>query len=168
MAQDTVDLLNRRDGTKPRHPTMTLPLEGSAAWPEAQVELEQRGTALCLRAETISHLANSYGSEAQKVLDLIEGDASLARPLVADLPYIYAEIIAACRYEMAMTLYDVLARRTSIMLEDRQRGLGIVEEVAACMAQEHDWSRAQQMALVEAYRADIQGQLASETVPLAT
>jgi glycerol-3-phosphate dehydrogenase len=166
MAQDTVDLLNRLDGTKPLHPTMTLPLQGSTNWPETQAELTTRGTALGLSEKIRKHLADSYGSEARTLLDLIENDASLARPLVADLPYIYAEVIAACRYEMAMTPIDVLARRTSIMLEDRQRGLDIVDEVATCMAQEHGWSLDQKTALVKAYRADIQSQKAFESLPI--
>src|SRR5580700_10559151 len=52
----------------------------------------------------------------------------------------------------------VLARRTSITLEDRQRGLGIVEEVAALMAAEHGWSLEDQERMVEAYRAVIERQ----------
>ena len=71
------------------------------------------------------------------MLDLIIVDPSLAQLLIDDLPYIRAEVVYACRHEMAMTPYDVLARRTSITLEDRQRGLGIVDEVAALMAKEH-------------------------------
>lgn len=164
MAQDTVDLLNRRDGVRARHPTLTLPLQGSAAWPAARDELEQRGGRLGLSTEVIRHLARSYGSEAHAVLELIEDDASLAQPLIADLPYIHAEIVAACRYEMAMTPSDVLARRTSIAFEDRQRGLGIVAGVAARMAGEHGWSLHRQEALVEAYRADVRKQMVSEGV----
>jgi glycerol-3-phosphate dehydrogenase len=161
MAQDTVDVLNRRDGVRLLHPTLTLPLQGSQ-WPETRFRLEQKGTKFGLSTETANHLARSYGSEAHNLLNLIEEDASLARRLIDDLPYIYAEVIYACRYEMAMTPYDVLARRTSITLEDRQRGLDIVDELAACMANEHGWSQAQQTALAEAYRTDIQRQMTSE------
>ena len=164
MAQDTVDLLNRRDGLRIRHPTLSLPLQGSADWPAVRDELEQRGSRLGLSAESVRHLAQSYGSEARAVLELIEEDASLAQSLIADLPYIHAEIIAACRYEMAMTPADILARRTSIALEDRQRGLGVVAEVAARMAGEHGWSLDRQNALVEAYRAEVQRQMVAEGV----
>ncbi len=51
-----------------------------------------------------------------------------------------------------MTPYDVLARRTSITIEDRQRGLGILDEVAALMARELDWSSEQQQTMIEGYR----------------
>lgn len=162
MAQDTVDLLSKRDGTKPLHPTLALPLQGSAAWPEVQGELERRGTRLGLSPETIRQLSSSYGTEAHAVIDLIEGDPSLAQLMIADLPYTWAEVLAACRYEMAMTPYDVLARRTSITLEDRQRGLEIVAEVAARMARELGWSPAHQATMVADYRAAIARQLAAE------
>jgi len=82
--------------------------------------------------------------------------------LIDDLPYIRAEVVYACRQEMAMTPYDVLARRTSITLEDRQRGLGIVDEVAALMASELDWSSEQQQTMIDTYRTAIQQQMAAE------
>jgi len=168
MAQDTVDVLSRRDGAKPLHPTMSLRLQGSAGWPKAQRELETRGVALGLTPQVIQHLTHSYGSEASVLMDIIAGDASQARLLIEDLHYVYAEVTYACCNEMAMTPYDFLARRTSITLVDRQRGLGIVDEVAALMAKEHGWSFEQQQAMVDAYRTDIQSQIDAEKVQLAT
>ncbi len=162
MAQDTVDLLSRRDGMKPVHPTLALPLRGSAGWATERGELERRGEHLGLEAETIRHLSQSYGSEAHTVLDLVEHVPALAQPLVADLPAIQAEVVAACRYEMAMTPHDVLARRTSLALEDRQRGLGVVEKVAELMAPELGWSPARQAELIASYRTIIQAQIATE------
>jgi len=168
MAQDTVDVLSRRDGAKPLHPTMSLRLQGSAGWPKAQRELETRGVALGLTPQVIQHLTHSYGSEASVLMDIIAGDASQARLLIEDLHYVYAEVTYACCNEMAMTPYDFLARRTSITLVDRQRGLGIVDEVATLMAKEHGWSFEQQQAMVDAYRTDIQSQIDAEKVQLAT
>ena len=155
MAQDTIDVLSRRDGTALRHPTRQLPLLGSAGWPGVQADLAEKGAALELSPETISHLGRSYGAEANTVLDLVADDASLAQRLVADLPYIRAEVVYACRYEMAMTLDDALARRTAIILEDRQRGLAALNEVAAMMAREHHWSPERQQAMIDTYRAAI-------------
>jgi glycerol-3-phosphate dehydrogenase len=83
--------------------------------------------------------------------------------LIDDLPYIRAEVVHACRAEMAMTPYDVLARRTSITLEDYRRGLGVVEEVAALMAKELSWPSEQQRTMIEEFRAAIGEELAAET-----
>ena len=96
------------------------------------------------------------------VLKLVEGDAALGKLLIDDLPYIYAEVVHACRNEMAMTPYDVLARRTSITLEDRQRGLGVVEDVAVLMASELGYTSEQQQSMIEAYHGAMEEQLAAE------
>jgi len=164
MAQDTLDVLSRRDGSPPLHPTQALPLQGSAGWPKEQKKLETRGATLGLAADIVKHLGQSYGTEANTLLDMIESDKAVATRLISDLPYIRAEVLFACQYEMAMTPTDVLARRTSITLEDRQRGLGIVDEVAALMAKELNWSPAQQQPLVDTFRGVVQSQIAAETL----
>jgi len=160
MAQDTVDVLNRRDGAAPLHPTMNLPLYGSAGWPAAKRDLEARGAALGLDSEIMAHLGRSYGSEATIILDLVASDKTLGAHLIDDLPYIRAEVLHSCREEMAMTPYDMLARRTSITLEDRQRGLGIVDDVAAMMAQEHQWSPERRQELIAVFYDAMQKEIA--------
>ncbi len=167
MAQDTVDVLNRRDGTRPLHPTQSLPLQGSAAWPTVKRDIASKGAALGLSPQTIEHLGKSHGANAFQVLDLVASDASLAALLIDDLPYIRAEVVYACRQEMAMTPYDVLGRRTSITLEDRRRGLGVLDEVAAIMAKEFSWSAEQQQSMIDAYRSAIEEQIAAEKAPVA-
>lgn len=162
MAQDTIDVLNRRDGSVVVHPTTNVPLHGSAGWPAVRRDLETKGRALGLSEQTITHLGQSYGSESLAVLSLIVSDPSLAGLLVSDLPYIKAEVIYACRNEMAMTPYDVLARRTSITLVDRQRGMGVVDEVAALMAPELGWSPAEQQSMIEAFNAAMHDQMVAE------
>ena len=164
MAQDTVDVLNHRDGSPVVHPTQSLPLQGSAGWPFVQRELEKQGSALGLSHQTIAHLGKSYGAESLAILDLISGDPSLAQLLIDDLPYIRAEVVYATCYEMAVTPYDVLARRTSITLEDRQRGLGVVDEVAALMAKELQWTPEQQKSLVDAFCRAMDRQIAAEKI----
>lgn len=160
MAQDTVDTLNRRDGSKqPPHPTINLPLQGSAGWPTTQRELASRGKTLGLADPILTHLGNHYGSAAHEILNLVQEDPTLGTRLIEDLPYIRAEVIYACRQEMAMTPDDVLARRTSITLEDRHQGLSIVEEVTALMARELAWSSEQQQTMSEAFRQSRQHQL---------
>ncbi|GLV59116.1 glycerol-3-phosphate dehydrogenase [Dictyobacter sp. S3.2.2.5] len=162
MAQDTLDLINRRDSMKPVHPTESLPLQGSAAWPLTQHELQRRGTRLGLGSNIIQHLGGAYGSNATIIMDLVEQDPGLGLRLIDDLPYIKAEVIYACRYEMAMKPADILSRRTSIVLEDRERGQGIVDEVTHLMAQELSWPTEQQQQLTQTYLAQIQHQVLAE------
>ncbi len=162
MAQDTVDVLSRRDGSAPINPTQNLPLQGSAGWPARQRELEIKGTALGLSPQILEHLGRNYGSEAMELLKLIEGDAELGKRLIDDLPYTRAEVVYACRQEMAMTPDDVLARRTRITIEDRHRGLGILDDVVGLMAKELGWSPEQQQLMSDTFRSDMQWQIAAE------
>nr|BBH93553.1 glycerol-3-phosphate dehydrogenase [Thermogemmatispora argillosa] len=167
MAQDTVDRLDERDGRQPRHPTLRLRLAGSEDWSLARPELEQRAAAAGLASDITAHLLQSYGTETRAILQLIADDPTLAQRLVADLPYIRAEVIYACRHEMAMTPADVLARRTSLILEDRRRGLEALEAVAALMAPELGWSPEQMQRLKAAYRQEVERQLAAEEARLS-
>ncbi|GHO83345.1 glycerol-3-phosphate dehydrogenase/oxidase [Dictyobacter formicarum] len=162
MAQDTLDLISRRDSVKPVHPTESLPLQGSAAWPLTQHELQKRGARLGLSSNIIRHLGHAYGSNTNAVFDLVEQDPSLGQQLISDLPYIKAEVIYACRYEMAMKPADILARRTSIVMEDRERGQGVVDEVTQLMAQELHWPSVEQQELMQIYRSNIQNQVLAE------
>ncbi|MBO0784244.1 MAG: glycerol-3-phosphate dehydrogenase/oxidase, partial [Ktedonobacteraceae bacterium] len=159
MAQDTVDVLSRRDNAKPVHPTIDLPLLGSAGWTARQPEMKKRALKLGLSAQVAEHLMHAYGTEAETVMDFVTQDTTLGEHLVDELPYIKAEVVHACRNEMAMKPQDVLARRTSIILEDRQQGSGILETVVALMARELDWSEAQQEAMAQSYRDLIQVQI---------
>jgi glycerol-3-phosphate dehydrogenase len=134
MAQDTVDLLNKRDGKKPTHPTVNMPLFSNLGWSVKKPELTQQATQMGLAEEITEHLLHFYGTEAGRILDQIAQDAALGERLIPDLPYIKAEVLHACRYEMAIKPQDILARRTSIALEDRQQGAGILQEVTDLMA----------------------------------
>src|SRR5260370_35209710 len=65
---------------------------------------------------------------------------------------------------MAMTLEDVLARRTRIMLEDAERGAGVAPEVAALMARELGWSSEDPHAQAAQYRALVNHQLDADAL----
>src|SRR5713101_851470 len=162
MAQDTVDVLAKRDGMPISHPTKKLLLAGAIGWRDAKGEIEARGRKLGLTQDILEHLAFNFGSITSNILDLIGEDASLGERLLPELPYVRAEVVYACRGEMAMTLEDVLARRTRIMLEDAERGAGVAPEVAALMARELGWSSEDTHAQVEQYRALVNHQLEAE------
>ncbi len=64
-----------------------------------------------LGMESLRYLARNYGTEAHEVLALAEKDEKLFERLTPD-GEIAAEIVYAVRSEMALTLEDVLLRRT--------------------------------------------------------
>jgi glycerol-3-phosphate dehydrogenase len=151
MAQDVLDRIDRREMRPNGHPTLRMPLAGSTGWEGAQAEVERQGAALGLASDIVDHLGGAYGSDALEVLVLIESSRELAGRLVADLPYVRAEVIWVCRNELALTLQDALARRTHIAVEDRERGLGCARDVAELMACALGWDPTEQVRQVADY-----------------
>jgi glycerol-3-phosphate dehydrogenase len=165
MAQDTMDIVSKRDGlSKPLHPTQQVPLQGSAGWLIRKRELQDRGNVLGLDPDVIKHLGHSYGTEAEVLYQYIDEEVALAERLIPDLPYIRAEVIYACRREMAMKPEDVIARRTSIILEDQQSGLEALEDIVSLMGRELEWSTEQQQEMIQSSRGRLEPQKAAEKI----
>jgi len=124
--------------------------------------------------EVMCHLVATFGTDYTRLLELVatgsrtlddsdggrartrQGNDRLGQRIVADLPYIWAEVPYAVRQEMAMTLSDVLARRTHLLYEDRQQGLGVAEPVANLMAQDLGWGPDEVARQVAAYRQEVE------------
>jgi glycerol-3-phosphate dehydrogenase len=88
-----------------------------------------------------------YGSDLPLLRRLVEEDPRLGEPLHPGLPYLRAEVIWAVRSEMAVTVEDVLSRRTRALLLDARASREIAPAVASLMAQEMgkgpEWIQAQ-------------------------
>ena len=156
MAEDTMNVVARRGGAGPSSVTRALPLIGTEGWPEAAQEIAQG--ALGVPPDVAEHLGAFYGANLREVLALGAGAPALLRRIVPDLPYLWAEIIHACRCEMAMTLDDVLSRRTRIVLEDRHQGREVARAVAAIMAAELGWDEAEITRQAAAYEVIVREQ----------
>ena len=81
-------------------------------------------------------LLSFYGADAEAIQQLAAGDASLATPLDAELPYTAAEVIYAAREEMARTVEDILARRTRALFLNAKRAIAMAPRVAELLAKE--------------------------------
>jgi glycerol-3-phosphate dehydrogenase len=93
-----------------------------------------------------ARLADRYGGEARVVRAMVEADPSLGSPLVPGLPYVRAEAVYAARYEMAVDLADVLARRTRAVLLGAEATAVAAADVAALVGAELGWDEAEQAA----------------------
>ena len=127
MAQDTIDAVVARLGVKAKCRTRSLQFLGAKGFRE-----QPAGTAA-------GHLAHRYGSLVADVQALIAVDASLGQPLVDGLPYLRAEAVYAAREEMALSLDDVLTRRTRARLLNRAAALAAAPAAAEVMATELGW-----------------------------
>lgn len=154
MAQDALDHLAKREGKMVTHPTEAMPLDGAEGYRACSAALSEAAGRFGWDADVIARLSQ-YGGEAGPILDLCADDASLARRIASDLPYIMAEVVYACRCEMAMTLDDVLVRRLHLNFEDWSRGTEPAPDVARVMARELGWSPREAEAQVAQYRAHV-------------
>jgi glycerol-3-phosphate dehydrogenase len=139
-----------------RSRTGTVPLPGGMAAPEvlAAAALSRDGHGLA--PAVIGHLADRYGSRLGEVLGVVARDRTLGAPLAATLPDRRAEVVEAVEHEWALTLEDVLRRRTQIALRDGSSGAAVATEVADLMAGVLDWDAATTQARARAYVADVE------------
>ena len=93
-----------------------------------------------LPLSTARHLVFNYGSETPRLIALIEEDADLRLPLVDGLPSIAAEALYAVRHEMALSVTDVMTRRTRLAMLAGATTMSGAERVADIMARELGWS----------------------------
>jgi glycerol-3-phosphate dehydrogenase len=77
-----------------------------------------------------------YGSDAPKLLKLVEGETALNARLHPALPYLEAEVVWAVRKEMARTVTDVLARRMRALFLNAQAAIAMAPRVAELLAHE--------------------------------
>jgi glycerol-3-phosphate dehydrogenase len=162
MAQDVMDRIDARQGHRLGHPTTGMQLYGGAGWFDTRAVFLRRAGELGLGGRIAEHLSQAYGTAAGELLNVISSRPELGARLIADLPYIEAEVVYACRAELALTIEDVLARRTHVALQEPCRGTAIAPRVAELMAEELGWSteeRSQQLLEYQAFALEQAGPL---------
>lgn len=88
----------------------------------------------------INHLINRYGSNIIKVLEYVNKNSELRKPIPGAENYISAEIAYAASHEGALHLEDVLTRRTRISIESWDRGIMASVPAANIMGQVLGWN----------------------------
>lgn len=77
-----------------------------------------------------------YGSDAPQIQQLADTRPAWKEKLHRNFEHIAAEVVWATRYEMALNVEDVLARRLRILFLDTRASLEMAPKVAAIMATE--------------------------------
>ena len=162
IAEEVGDLvagkLGHRDRGDAKRATRIRPLPGGhladlptyvrdEVWPRAQ--------ALGLDVQQAEHLGSIYGSLTPAVLARAEHDPRLAQRVCPHQPSILAQLDRAVADEWALSLGDVLLRRTSLGLEACQ-ALECLDEVATHTAGLLGWDTAERTRQIEAYRREIE------------
>lgn len=92
--------------------------------------------------ESARHLVFNYGVNLLKILsENANKDPSLLEPIVPGLPVLRLEAVHAARHEMALTVSDVLCRRTPLFFLDRRQGIEAARDAADLVGAELGWDR---------------------------
>jgi len=101
-----------------------------------------------------------YGANKEAIEnDILSETPGLREKLHPDLPYIKAEVIWAARHEMALTVEDVLARRTRSLFLDAAASIEAAPAAANLMRKELGKSRAWEKEQIESYISLAKGYL---------
>jgi glycerol-3-phosphate dehydrogenase len=151
MAAQTVDAALGRDAARAR-PSQTAELALVGAAPLADLgRLAARLAAEAgLDAVRADRLVARHGTEAEDVARLGR-ELDILRPLGPEIAHLEVEVVRAVREEAALSLDDVLSRRTRLAQELPDRGASIAPRVAELLGGELGWTAEDQRREIEAY-----------------
>jgi glycerol-3-phosphate dehydrogenase len=135
--------------------TEKLPLVGADGYYALVQQSAQIAAQYGIEEKAVIHLLNRYGSLISEVLELIVKDKKLAKPLAEGLPYLKAEIVYAASHEGAMSVDDVISRRTRLAFEAPQAGIDLADDIAALIAPVLGWGAKEKKASVAEYKAQV-------------
>ena len=159
VAARALDAVEKRLGRRPtpcRTEAQALPGAGIADVEALAIENIRRGQ-LHLDEDVLRAITRVFGTRCPGVLALAVEQPALAERLAPGCPVIKAEVVHAVREEMAVSLADVVLRRTSLAHTEAP-AREAVGAAAALMAAELGWDHAR----VEAERAALEAAL---TIP---
>jgi glycerol-3-phosphate dehydrogenase len=149
-------LLHLLDGRTPppRAPTDHEPLPGGETRDLGLLvaELVNEG----LPPATAEYVVRLHGTEAPAVARLARSSPSLAQPIVPGHPALRAQLIHAIQRELALTLTDLLLRRTHIFFEVPGQALSEAPALVELVGQELEWDAPRKASELAAYLAEVQ------------
>jgi glycerol-3-phosphate dehydrogenase len=92
-----------------------------------------------INERSTEHLVYTYGSEYQKLVDCVLRQPDLARRIDPPLPVTVAEVEHAIHHEMALTLADVMGRRTELGSTGLP-SMTTLQQCASLISREFQWS----------------------------
>ena len=154
MAEDTVNAVQKSMGRKVT-PGVTVnhSLDGSQGYTADYWTLLVRDYGV--GEKTAKHLSQKFGTNAAKVIQIARDEPSLAAPIVPGFAPIQAEIAYCARNEMAITIEDVLMRRTGLQIFSWQAAISGARPTAEILARELGWSPAFEKSSTEEYEVRI-------------
>lgn len=100
---------------------------------------------------TARHLAAKFGTASQKVLELTTDNPDLLQTILPGGRAIRVEVVYAVRYEMAVTIEDVLARRLGMQFYSWSDCIAAAPVVGSLMQKELEWTKGATLDAVARY-----------------
>ena len=159
MAKELVDKLDYYFNKKNKCITDKIPLFG---WFSTSRKNWDSWTTVAIENMTIRHEFDKdiaehllvYGKNYSNICELVVANPDLGKRISESRPYILAEINYLINTEKALTLNDVMLRRTQIQLSDQQ-GLDCIDIVAKQMAGVLGWSQKRTQDEIEKYKKSL-------------
>ncbi|MHA2174136.1 MAG: FAD-dependent oxidoreductase [Candidatus Hodarchaeales archaeon] len=159
MSKEMIDIISGKLGQKTKCVTDKIPMfgwittnrKGWEAW--SNIACENMMIKYGLSKPIAQHLLR-YGKNYVKLLDDVQLDPEKKNLISDSRTYILAEIDYFIKYEKAVTLKDVMLRRTQIQLSLNQ-GLDCVDTIVEYMGEELGWSEVKKKEEVDKYIASL-------------
>ena len=132
--------------------TEKLPLVGADGYFALAQQTALIASQYGIDEKIVTHLLNRYGSMISEILELVSKDKKLSQLLDPTLNYLKAEIVYAAMYEGAMSVDDVLSRRTRLAFEAPEYALHLAAPVADLIAPVLGWGVREKKASISEYQ----------------
>lgn len=165
MAKDAVDFAIGSRATTLPSITHKVPLVGAEGLQVLQRQSRDIGNRYGWDRGRMDHLLHRYGSLLGELLELVDADPELGKPLPNAPAYIGAEVAYAVTHEGALHLDDVLMHRTRLNYEQADKGVGALDEIADIIAPRLGWDAATREREIAAYRSRAEAEQAAAQQP---
>lgn len=115
-----------------------LPWKPSHSYVVWSKEMLARAQRLGVDAESAQYLLRRHGVRVESILELVVTKPELAERIVADLPFIQADLVFCAANEMVISLYDLLRNRFPLLILAKLRQEELVR-IIPTLAAELGW-----------------------------
>ncbi len=153
MAKDAVDFaIGDRAASLPSL-TDRIPLAGAEGHAVLQRQARRIAQTYGWTSAMVDHLLHRYGALLTDILEAVDDDPSLGKPLTGASAYLRAEVAYAATHEGVLHLEDVMLHRTRLIYEQRDRGLAAIDEIADLVGERLGWDPDRRQTEIDSYRA---------------
>jgi len=136
--------------------TDSLSIIGADGYSVLKNQVQRLASLYGITSESTIHLLNRYGSLISEVLD--GATSEYLEKLSPELPYLKAEILYAVTHEGALSVSDIVNRRTRLNFELSDQGTSLLEEIAEIAARALGWDSAKKEESIREYREAVSRQ----------